>query len=659
MAATPSFTWKYLTGFGSELAHYPSEKRAVFLSNAISLIIACVGLILFAIYYLWYGWSIITVCIPVISILSLIPIMLNASGATNASRVWLCIFLPTAVMCLSILGKMTYYHRPEELDYYTFRIIILSTCIFPAIFFSLREKALLIGSSAFILVSLIMHDPLHAAFGVSYKATSGIIESNYRFTNVIIFFAYLVMTGAVVFMKWVSETNEDTARKLITELNNTNVQLQEKNRETEEKNQEILNQTEILNLNRKKLADAYQLIEDQRNLLFLQNKNLSSELLEKNKILTETNNELIKHNNELRQFSFTVSHNLRGPVASLKGLLKLFEQEELSAANREVFNFIHQSTESLDGIIRDLGKIIDIRNDIFHVREQVDLMQETNEVLKVFAREIRSFGITVHTDFNGTGIIYCVRPMVHSILYNLIGNAIKYKSADREAIIFVSTRSDEQFYYLTVEDNGLGIDLPRDSENLFKLYKRFHYHTEGKGLGLYLVKLQAEALGGSISVESELNNFTRFTVKLRKPQNAERQILYREPVAEIFYDARLNCIGTQWLKPVSDQEYRDVLKKLIDFIRVYHTPNYLSSVFPEDSLHVKERFINFIKVIPEASANGLKRIGLTYTTKPLPDTVDQIKESLLSMGVEINFFPTLEDGFRWIDSEPVPQVITS
>jgi signal transduction histidine kinase len=65
---------------------------------------------------------------------------------------------------------------------------------------------------------------------------------------------------------------------------------------------------------------------------------------------------------------------------------------------------------------------------------------------------------------------------------------------------------------LEITDNGLGIDLKRKGKEVFGLYKRFHYHVEGKGMGLFMVKTQVEALGGTIKIESEVNKGTTFTI---------------------------------------------------------------------------------------------------------------------------------------------------
>ena len=69
---------------------------------------------------------------------------------------------------------------------------------------------------------------------------------------------------------------------------------------------------------------------------------------------------------------------------------------------------------------------------------------------------------------------------------------------------------------ITFEDNGLGIDLNKKKDQVFGLYRRFHHHIEGKGMGLFLVKTQVELLGGRISIESEVNAGTKFTITIKE-----------------------------------------------------------------------------------------------------------------------------------------------
>lgn len=644
--------WSTASYSGLNFANSSAERRGILLSNQISSILICLQSFLVPLYAYWYGWNVITAILPVFILLYLFPIFLNRRGYVNLSRMWLSLLVPVIVTALSIYSKTIYYEAQQELDYFTFRFVILASCVFPPILFSIRERKQLFGFLGTNLLILLAFDPLHIFFNVPYRKES-LATSHYYFTNVLVFISFIMIAGTVLFLKWTSERFEEKNEMLIQDLNTTNEQLTEKNAEVEAQNLEIIAQSDNLNINQQKLTDAYNVIEEQRNLLFRQNKNLSSELLQKNKDLTETNAELIKHNNELRQFSYTVSHNLRGPVASVLGLIALIDQQNLQENDRDIFDHLKTSAYRLDAIINDLNKIIDIRHDIFQIRQKVNLKKEIHEITQVLHRDIVQYSVSIECTLD-IEEIYSVQPMVHSILYNLISNAVKYRSPERQSVVTISSRENENYCILEVTDNGLGIDLQRNRENLFKLYKRFHYHTEGKGLGLYLVRLQAESLGGYVDVESEINRFTRFTVFLRKPENITRQILYQEPHADIFYDARINATGVVWRGPVTSHQYRTVFQKCLEFVKVYNTPNYIADISSQGPVERDDQHWMFTHILPDAARNGLRRIAAIR-----PDAADQltkeylvgINQTLSQLGVWQEFFTSMEEAVKWIQQE--------
>jgi signal transduction histidine kinase len=650
-----------LVNAGVNFGKSPSERRSILLSNIVSLILFGLGALLFLAYYAWYGWSVVTAAIPAIAVLCLSTLFFNHFNYSVISRVFLCLVVPLAALAISIYAKNLYYTSQEELDYFTFRFFLLVSCVFPAIFFSFSEKKLLVVTSLATLLLLMLHDPLHQYFNVPYRGVSPTLkESNYYFTNVVVFVAYLIMVGAVLFLKKVSEDSEARAEKLIQELNTINEELTEKNSEIEAQNQEITAQTENLNISQQKLQSAYKLIYDQKDLLLKQNKSLSSELIEINNDLTSTNNELIKHNNELRQFSYTVSHNLRGPVASLSGLVSLIDARNLEGETADIFEHVKTSLEKLENIIRDLSKIIDIRHDIFHVRQQVDLEREVREIVSGMGKEIRTHSINIETDLQEP-VIYSVKPMVHSILYNLITNAVKYRSSQRAPQIVIRSRSEQNLVVLEVEDNGLGIDLNHHRDNLFKLYKRFHYHTEGKGLGLYMVKLQAEALGGYVKVNSQVNAKTTFTVYLAKPDNIQQQVLYEENCAKIYYDGKLNAAGIIWNGPVSSEEYRKVFQQCLELIRVYNTPAYIADLTNQGYINREDQLWMLQNILPQATRFGLRRIAAVHaeTNDPkLKEYFQSIRNTLQKLGIDQRFFTATEDAYHWIQSlNHTPQMV--
>ncbi|WP_437371467.1 sensor histidine kinase [Maribacter litoralis] len=103
---------------------------------------------------------------------------------------------------------------------------------------------------------------------------------------------------------------------------------------------------------------------------------------------------------------------------------------------------------------------------------------------------------------------------LESIFLNLISNAIKYRSPDRVPKIFISSKQENEKTLLEFKDNGVGIDLKSHGHKLFGLNKVFHKHPEAKGIGLFITKAQILAMGGSITVESEVNVGSTFFVTL-------------------------------------------------------------------------------------------------------------------------------------------------
>ncbi|MGB0431294.1 MAG: sensor histidine kinase [Bacteroidia bacterium] len=116
--------------------------------------------------------------------------------------------------------------------------------------------------------------------------------------------------------------------------------------------------------------------------------------------------------------------------------------------------------------------------------------------------------------FSDVKSVTTVRGYVNSILSNLLTNAIKYHKQGVNPVINVYTKKVKSYTELYVEDNGMGIDLKKFGDRLFKFKQRFHLGIEGHGIGLYLVKTQAEAIGGSVLVNSEVNKGSTFLVRI-------------------------------------------------------------------------------------------------------------------------------------------------
>lgn len=228
---------------------------------------------------------------------------------------------------------------------------------------------------------------------------------------------------------------------------------------------------------------------------------------------TKLVDDLVQQNKDLLQFSFIVSHNLRAQVANMLGLHDLVEMDTITHEDTvEILGKIKYAATNLDNIIFDLNKILNVRN-ISESRQQID-WSEIIETIKIdLHKQVEDSQAQITTDIQ-VASIFSVKGFIHSIIYNLISNAIKYKSPERKHEIYIKIYQEESNIMLTITDNGLGIDLTNQKGKIFGLYRRFHFHTEGKGIGLYTVKTQVETLGGKIEIESTVGKGTTFKISL-------------------------------------------------------------------------------------------------------------------------------------------------
>lgn len=240
------------------------------------------------------------------------------------------------------------------------------------------------------------------------------------------------------------------------------------------------------------------------------------DIKEKELELKELTEELMISNKELQQFAYITSHNLRAPVANLRSLTWLFDKEGISEKNKSLFEKITLSIDKLSITLDDLNEILSSRVHKTEGNEKVLFAKELTDVMQSISEEIREMDAGISYDFSKAGDICYPRKVIHSVLLNMLTNAIKYRKEKEKPLIHISTEEDKDFVILTIRDNGKGIDMNKYGNKIFGLYQRFHENTEGKGLGLYIVKSQVEALGGKIAVESMVNKGTEFQVFLKK-----------------------------------------------------------------------------------------------------------------------------------------------
>jgi len=237
------------------------------------------------------------------------------------------------------------------------------------------------------------------------------------------------------------------------------------------------------------------------------------DITEKKKAEEELNQSFMlvsEQNKRLLNFSYIVSHNLRSHTSNIQLIADLLENSKSKDEQDEMITLLKKVSQSLDETMRNLNEVVNIRNNINLKIENLNLNNFIENTLSLLKPQIENKSAIVENNASDDIFIEYNRAYLESILYNFISNALRYSHPDRNPIITLSFNKNEKS--LSIKDNGIGIDLKRNKEDLFGMYKTFNNNPDAKGLGLFLTKNQIDAMGGKIETESELGIGTNFII---------------------------------------------------------------------------------------------------------------------------------------------------
>jgi len=623
-------------------------ERQVFISNVLSFLFCWVTVGIFGLYYYLLGWFSSLSYILLVAVLFLLIPFINRYFSHRWGRVTFCLTPVLLTMTITIFFKLEDTLGLTLVPYFDSRFILMASTILPGIVFRLEERPQLITCISLTSIFLYFYDPIHELFGAGFFQR-GFTDPSYNYVNYIVAVTYSVLLFGILLLRSVLERSE-------RDLQLHNSQLIEKQNEIEAQHEELLQHQEEMLTSSEKLEQANLVITKQQEALERYNETLEALVEEKSYELVRTNEELIKHNNELLQFSYTVSHNLRGPVARMLGLTRLLNRSESVGERVELQEMILKSSEELDEILKDLSLIIDIRNDLYRVREKVMLQDEWNKAASLLGENVKTV-YDLQVDFSAAPYVFGVRPMIQSIFYNLFSNAIKYQSPDRKLKVQVtSLRLEDNKTLISISDNGLGIDLKHHRQNLFKLYKRFHSHVTGKGLGLYLVKTQLDTLGATISVQSDPEKGTSFHLVFSQPEEISRQVFYDTDAVQLCYDGNLNIVLIQWKRAATSQEYREAFDAVLSSLNIYQSPGWISDIRAQGSIPDEDELWFIQNIVPELVRCGLKRIAVVGLDEPGRERYhDRLQTASSSHGFDLRVFNSLDDCLIWMEDLSVVQ----
>ncbi|MBX5439515.1 MAG: PAS domain-containing protein, partial [Thermoflavifilum sp.] len=240
--------------------------------------------------------------------------------------------------------------------------------------------------------------------------------------------------------------------------------------------------------------------------------------IENEKLLEKQNRALEKVNQELDRFIYSISHDLRSPIASMMGIIQLCEEEMDPVANRHHFRMIRESLKRLDHFITDVmhysnNARMPVNKSPIEWKELVE--EVISSIPAVYQHEVE-----IHFEHaEQTDVFYSDAYRIKTILQKLLYNAILHKHPERNKNeVFLLIQANDQQCTLVIEDKGMGMDDNIQSR-IFEMFYRANSKVPGSGLGLYIVKEMLNKLEGEITVHSEPGVGTRFTLTIPNQKN--------------------------------------------------------------------------------------------------------------------------------------------
>ncbi len=227
--------------------------------------------------------------------------------------------------------------------------------------------------------------------------------------------------------------------------------------------------------------------------------------------------ELTKSNADLKQYTYITSHNLRAPLTNLISIINLIEWQKIKDDDtRILLEAFKVSTSLLNETLNDLMEAIVIKESGNSKQTELSFCDINDKVTRSLHSMIVQGQATIKSNFLSAPTVHFDAGYLESIFINLLSNALKYASPERDLQLDIKSYRVKDGVELIFSDNGIGMNMAIVKERIFGLHQRFHTNADSKGIGLYLVQSQLNALGGGIKVTSNINVGTTFTLNFKK-----------------------------------------------------------------------------------------------------------------------------------------------
>ena len=243
--------------------------------------------------------------------------------------------------------------------------------------------------------------------------------------------------------------------------------------------------------------------------------NNAFELFDSKRQLQLKNQELEKAYNELEKLVYSASHDLRAPLVSILGILKLARAEGVDGAAKEYLAMIEKTVGKLDLFVQNLINYHqNMKNGQLLANVNFDLIFD--EIITNYRHFDGANEVRFIKDIKADGDFNLDEMRLKMVLNNFISNAVKFRDRTKpDPFIKLNVETEADNIVITCEDNGIGIE----KELIPRIYDMFYRITEdnnGSGIGLYIAKEAAERMGGSIEVESSIGSGSKFVIIIPK-----------------------------------------------------------------------------------------------------------------------------------------------
>jgi len=262
------------------------------------------------------------------------------------------------------------------------------------------------------------------------------------------------------------------------------------------------------------LTKANQIIEDQNIQLNKKREELQLEVDHQTEELQITNKVLEDVNRELDNFIYKISHDIRGPLATLKGLCVVAISDVTDAKSLDYLTKLGQTADKLNYILSRLMTINYVNNAPLNL-QSVNLRLFVDSLLPKWEKEIESKKIQLIINVEKDLILFLDEEMTKVIFENLIENAIKFAKDSTRFNPFIEIRYSQlnNKIHLHVIDNGIGLSS-KDTDKVFQIFSRASEKSESGGVGLYLTKIATQKMGGFVNYRTTAEGFTEFIVTI-------------------------------------------------------------------------------------------------------------------------------------------------